>query len=176
MANTKHVYVVYEPIHAESSLPMTIQQLVGFSHAKLVVLSSGQIDGQGRSKGKGNVYDIWKDGKQEIGYGDERGRPIKWDGLATGERFRHLCYTDKSDKEVMNAAASVIAEMKTYNLVFRNCEDFAYRLGEKLTRAMVYPGWLPNSPVNVGEYEYLQSSAVNPFGFRNLFGRRDHRP
>ncbi|KAK4501766.1 hypothetical protein PRZ48_007575 [Zasmidium cellare] len=176
MANTKTVYVVYEPIHAESSLPMTIQQLVGFSHAKLVVLSSGQIEGQGRSKANGKVYDIWKDGKQEIGYGDERGRPIKWNGLAARETLLHLCYTDKSDKEVMNAAASVISEMKTYNLVFRNCQDFAYRLAEKLNRAMVYPGWLPNTPVNMGEYDYVRSSAVNPFGFLNPFGRRDHRP
>lgn len=65
--------------------------------------------------------------------------------------------------------------MKTYNLVFRNCEDFAYRLGEKLNRAMVYPGWLPNSPVNVGEYDYLRSSVTNPFGLRNIFGRKQHQ-
>lgn len=103
MATTKHVYVVYEPIQATSAVPMRIQQIAGFSHAKLVVLSSGQIEGRGRSKGKGKVYDIWKEGKQEIGYGDERNRPLKWDGLSAGERFRHLCYTDKTDKEVMNA-------------------------------------------------------------------------
>lgn len=103
MTTAKHVYVVYEPIHYTSAVPLRIQQIAGFSHAKLVVLSSGQIEGHGRSKGKGKVYDIWKDGKQEIGFGDNRNRPFKWVGLAAGERFRHLCYTDKSDKELLDA-------------------------------------------------------------------------
>ena len=72
----RKVYIVYEPPTGQSRVPMPIQTVAGFSHAKLVVLTRGDINGDSQGK----VYHIWKEGKSNIGYLNDKQEGDPWPG------------------------------------------------------------------------------------------------
>ncbi|KAJ6567088.1 hypothetical protein B0H19DRAFT_1067327 [Mycena capillaripes] len=160
MPTYKHIYIVYEPINAHGPVPVVLQKFAGFSHAKLVVLSRGKITD---TDSTGKVYDIWKEGKSNIGFGDEdsHGRTIavKWDGyLKEGEQSVAIGQTTFTDARILKAAHEVIQKMGSYNLVFRNCEDFALTLSRAIAPHLALAdeeaAWLQVQKVLAMEYPY----------------------
>ncbi|KAK7912241.1 hypothetical protein PG985_014722 [Apiospora marii] len=94
----RKVYTVYEPPNGQSRVPMPIQTAAGFSHAKLVVLTRGDID-----SGQGKVYHIWKDedGGKSIGYLNDKQEGDKWPGLAPGEHPELVCTTTFTNDQII---------------------------------------------------------------------------
>lgn len=95
MLATRDVTLVFEPTNAHSSVPMIIQKAAGFSHVKLIIKEPGN--------GTNWQYDIWKDGKDSIGFGDEKGNAMRWHGLRPGETEQFVDKTTMTDDQIKKA-------------------------------------------------------------------------
>jgi hypothetical protein len=91
--NPRSVFVVYEPPNRDGAVPYMLQQMVQFSHAKLVVLNSSKTDLDANSKGK--VYDFWKEGKSSLGDACET-----FSGLKPGETYTYSTTTRLRDADI----------------------------------------------------------------------------
>ncbi|KAK7976626.1 hypothetical protein PG989_015089 [Apiospora arundinis] len=90
----RQVYIVYEPRSDESDVPMAIQAVAGFSHAKLVVLEQGTMSGPGK------VYDIGKEPDSSMGQ-LRTDKIEQWGGLDEGERPLLVCATSLTDDQII---------------------------------------------------------------------------
>ncbi|KAK6850621.1 hypothetical protein PG987_000255 [Apiospora arundinis] len=90
----RQVYIVYEPRSDERIVPMVIQAVAGFSHAKLVVLEQGTMSGPGK------VYHIGKERDSSMGQ-LRRDNIEQWGGLDEGERPLLVCATSLTDDQII---------------------------------------------------------------------------
>lgn len=168
----RQVYIVYEPRSDERIVPMVIQAVAGFSHAKLVVLEQGTMSGPGK------VYHIGKERDSSMGQ-LRRDNIEQWGGLDEGERPLLVCATSLTDDQIIargmyaklfnnrfiltdSKGNQVIEEMGGYNLIFSNCQGFAFNLARKISTEA--PNLLPGVDLSRDMQQVLAHSVDGGIG------------